>query len=130
MTSDFNFISSLLLIFVLFTLLNSTAVFAEKINLNETLFSIMPENITQNTLIVLENLVQEIDLSLHRLDEQRYLLIYGGRFYLLNVDSRIVKAENGEFELPEKTALINNKLLVPVYLLELLPEIEVTGLKN
>ena len=126
MTVNFRTFSSLLLIILLFVSLNSafTAV-AEDINLNNDYFSIKPDELDQNTLIVLENLAEESELSLHQLDEERFLLIYGGRFYLLNVDSRLVKTENGEFELPVKTILINGKLLVPIYLIDILPEINI-----
>lgn len=129
MTIKFRTFSSLLLIILLFSFLNSAFVFAEDIALEDSYFSIKPDEPDQNTLIVLENLAEDSELSLHQLDEERFLLIYGGRFYLLNVDSLVVKTENGEFELPVKTVLINDKLLVPIYLIDILPEINISEKK-
>jgi hypothetical protein len=111
------------LIVIVFSLsINSLAL---EVKFKDNDFSLKPQVITEQTMVVLDNLQPELDFTLHNLEAGRYLLIYGGHFYMLNVDSKVIKTENGELELPNKILQVNHKLLVPVYFIDLLPELEV-----
>jgi len=122
-----SYFSSLTLFFLLILILLTSvsgSLGAEEIMLNDEYFNIMPKIIDENTLIALEKIEELIAISEHRIEEDRFLLIYKGRFYLLQNGSKIIETENGKFSLPSEVLYINDKLLVPIYLLDILPGIE------
>ena len=118
-------ISSLLLLILFFSgVFTFHSLEAQEIVLNQGYFNIYPNQIDENTLIVLEEIEEELNISLHKLEKDRFLMIYRGRFYMLKDKSRIIETELGQVELPVEILYINDNLLVPIYLLNQLPGIE------
>jgi len=118
-------ISSLLLLVLFFSgLFNFHSLEAQEIVMNKEYFNIYPKKIDENTLIVLEEIEEKLNISLHKLEKDRFLMIHKGRFYMLKNKSRIIETEMGHVELPAEVLYINDNLLVPIYLLNQLPGIE------
>ncbi|MCC3144022.1 hypothetical protein LJ207_01625 [Halanaerobium sp. Z-7514] len=119
-------LTSFLLIFLTIIVLNTVAVEAVELEFSEKHFMIMPDELEQSTLFVVEELTDELDINLYQLEEERFLLISGGRFYLLNANSNVIETEAGNYEMPAQTMLVNNKLLAPLYIIELLAGLELS----
>ncbi|MGM0602732.1 MAG: hypothetical protein ACQESS_05400 [Bacillota bacterium] len=113
------------LIVLLFIVFYSFSLFAEELDLNSFEFSIKPDNIEESTLIPAEELKQSLPISFHRMEDNKFLLIFAGRFYLLNSGTNNIKIEGGEVELGNKILFINSHLLLPVEFIKLLPGIDI-----
>ena len=114
------------MIFFLITALNTILVEAVELKFEEKHFMIMPDQLDEASLFVVEELADELDINLYQLEEERFLLISGGRFYLLNINSNIIETEAGNYEMPAQALLVNNKLLAPLYIIELLAGLELS----
>lgn len=114
------------MIFFLSAVLNTAAVEAVELEFEEKHFMIMPQQLDESTLFVVDELADELDINLYQLEAERFLLISGGRFYLLNVNSNILETEAGDYEMPTEVLFVNNKLLAPLYIIELLAGLELS----
>ncbi|RCW41827.1 MULTISPECIES: hypothetical protein [unclassified Halanaerobium] len=115
----------LFFIVVFFLVFYSLSLSAEEIDLNSFKFSIKPDNIEESTLIPASELKENLPLSFHRMEDNKFLIIFAGRFYLLNVETKNIKIEGGEIRLENNIFYLNGHLLLPVEFIKMLPGIDV-----
>ncbi len=108
-----------------FIVFYSFSLSAEEVDLNSFEFSIKPDSIEESTLIPAAELKENLPLSFHRMEDNKFLLIFAGRFYLLNIETKNIKIEGGEVELKNNIFFLNGHLLLPAEFIKMLPGINI-----
>lgn len=115
----------LFLTVVILIVFYSFSISAEEVDLNSFDFSIKPDSFEESTLIPAAELKENLPLSFHSMEDNKFLLIFAGRFYLLNSETKSIKIEGGEVELENNIFFLNGHLLLPAEFIKMLPGIDI-----
>lgn len=109
---------SLIILISLILILNSvTMINALEINGNKINFDITPEIINDNSYVPLNQFNKLEDFLIEKLQNNRFLIIYNGKYFIISTNDKMVKSSQGEFTLNSQPLSLNNHLLVPLQLI-------------
>lgn len=110
-TKQFSIIFFLTILLILSnTVLASTAAINEK-NIE---YEITPNTITKNSYIPLAEIIDELDIDLENLSNNRAIMTFQKYLYILTPNDNFVKSNNGNFYLDNPILKVNDHMLVPV----------------
>jgi len=112
-----------LIIFLIIAVLAfSNIILAESLKINEQSinFNIEPEKIEQDSYLPIEQLKELNDISLYKIEDKKVLIIYKSNYFAFAIDSKLINTNQGNKEICCSPIKINNHILVPIDLLELI----------
>ncbi|MGM0445702.1 MAG: BsuPI-related putative proteinase inhibitor [Bacillota bacterium] len=91
-----------------------------KINNTQINFNIEPEEIENETLIPIEQFKNMEEFFMQAIGEDKFLIIYETGYYIFSLDSNEVKSDKGNLNICCKPIKINDHVLVPFNLIEII----------
>jgi len=108
----------LIILISLFLIFNSIAmVNALEINDTEINFDISTQELNNKSYVPLNQFNRLENFLMENLQDNRHLIIYKNKHFIISISHKIVKSSQGEFTLKTKPVSLNNHLLVPFELI-------------
>src|SRR6056297_984268 len=105
----------ILFMFLILIFTNTTVLLADDvIKLKELDFDIKPEILSDETMIPIDQLEEELDLKVMRLFSDRFFIHRGNKHYIFKLGEREIKLRNKTGYLNKPPVEINGHILVPL----------------
>ena len=115
MKKSFKITSSILFILIVFSISVSAQIQVE----NQTIdFDLIPDEITADTYLPIEKLVDQRLFEVDRVSDDRYIVLKNDNYYILENNRRLVRSNLRNRTLTNTPIMLNQNFLVPVEFLD------------